>query len=99
MSCAPFSTNLQRQIARIDALISITEKLLGVTQMSEEEMRFRLECLRLATGIATSIIEAEAGNAGDTVARAQRYYDFITGASAASPRDAINAALDAANVK
>lgn len=49
--------------------------------MSEHETQLRLECLRLACGIASSIVEAEAGNPVSTVYRAQRYYDFITGAN------------------
>ncbi|MGN6124778.1 MAG: hypothetical protein ACTHOJ_17675 [Sphingomonas oligoaromativorans] len=55
-----------------------------------DEAGLRLECLRLSVAVPE--------HWQHTVERAQAYFDFITGASAMSPREAINAALDAANV-
>jgi len=63
-----------------------------------EQQLLRLECLRMALGVASAVLAKDA-NPGDTVARAQRYYDFVTGASSKSPREQIEAALDAANVR
>jgi len=60
--------------------------------MTEHDQQLRLECLRMAAGGFSE-------HPNETVARAQAYYDFLTGANAMSPREAINTALDAANVK
>ncbi|MCB4863199.1 hypothetical protein K7W03_26865 [Sphingobium sp. PNB] len=55
------------------------------------DIEIRLECLRLA-------------NAGfgelpsDIVSRARAYHDFLTGKSDQTPRQIIDAALEAANV-
>lgn len=56
------------------------------------DVEIRLECLRLA-------------NAGfgerpeDIVVRSRAYYDFLTGKSDQTPRQIIDAALEAANVR
>lgn len=57
--------------------------------MSPREQEIRLECLRLACG---SSVGTEA------VSFAGEYYAFLTGGNQ-TPREAIDAALDQANVK
>ncbi|NIJ34321.1 hypothetical protein [Sphingomonas oligoaromativorans] len=65
----------------------------------DREIELRLECLRLACGFASSIVEAKASYHPTVVVFAQRYFEFITGASATPPREALDAALDAADVR
>lgn len=57
---------------------------------SLDKRAIALECLTLASG---------AGEPTDTtVARARAYFDFIAGEATKTPRERIEAALDAANI-
>lgn len=60
-----------------------------LTQAHED---LRLECLRLASSGFNEF-------PGDTVKRAQAYFDFVTGKSDQSPRQVIEAALDKLEAK
>lgn len=56
--------------------------------MTPEEIR--IECLKLALGNP---------HATDAVAEAQRYWNFVTGLPAKTPRELIDEALEAAGVR
>lgn len=79
----------------LERLSQLGRDLLGAPQKGNpmrtpEQQQIALDCLRLA---------ASFGSPSDTVEVAGLFYAFVTGETALTPREQINAALDSANVR